>query len=410
MQHAATGRPAGHTLDPVPQLAPHIETVPESGIRRILELSFEVDDVIPLSVGEPDVPVAPHIREAARRAWAEDRTDYTANAGIPELRAALVDKLARENGLDVQTEQVWVTVGATQALYQAMTLTLGAGDEVLVPDPGYTTFSMGARMLQAVPVTYPLLPERGFLPDVEGLERLVTDRTRVLIVNSPSNPLGAVFPRETLQELLAFARRHDLWIISDEVYERFVHGVEHVSVATLQEPGEQRVLSAFSLSKTHAMTGVRVGCLVVPTGMTQVMRTVQEATISCVSAPAQWAAVAALTGDQSHVEEAMAHYRRNLEAAADLLDARGIGYLRPTGAFYLWIDVSHDSDGDVAGWAERLLLRDRVAVAPGSAFGRSGEGWIRVCLAADREVLLEGLRRLPAPASAPAAVGAADAS
>ncbi|OUE08910.1 Aspartate aminotransferase [Clavibacter michiganensis] len=146
------------------------------------------------------------------------------------------------------------------------------------------------------------------------------------------------------------------------------------------------------------MTGVRVGYLVVPTGMTRVMRTVQEATISCVSAPAQWAAVAAVTGDQSHVAAALAHYRENLDAATALLEARGIRHLRPTGAFYLWIDVSHDSDGDVAGWAERLLLRDRVAVAPGSAFGRSGEGWIRVCVAADREVLLEGLRRLPAPA------------
>ena len=395
----------------MPRLAPHIPSVPESGIRRILELSFEVDDVIALGVGEPDVPVAPHIREAARVAWAEDRTDYTANAGIPELRAALVEKLRRDNGLEVQTEQVWVTVGATQALYQAMTLTLGAGDEALVPDPGYTTFSMGARMLQAEPVTYPLLPERSFLPDMAELERLVTARTRVLVVNSPSNPLGAVFPRETLRELLAFARRHDLWVISDEVYEYFVHDAEHVSVASLQEPGEQRVLSAFSLSKTYALTGVRVGYLVVPTGMTTTMRTVQEATISCVSAPAQWAGVAAVTGDQSHVRQAIAHYRENLDAATALLEERGIRHLRPTGAFYLWIDVSHASDGDVAGWAERFLLRDRVAVAPGSAFGRSGEGWIRVCVAADRDALLEGLRRLPAPGDAmPGPAPATDAA
>ncbi|WP_434173238.1 aminotransferase class I/II-fold pyridoxal phosphate-dependent enzyme [Clavibacter nebraskensis] len=150
------------------------------------------------------------------------------------------------------------------------------------------------------------------------------------------------------------------------------------------------------------MTGVRVGYLGVPTGMTTVMRTVQEATISCVSAPAQWAGVAAVTGDQAHVREAVAHYRENLDAATALLEARGIRHLRPTGAFYLWIDVGHASDGDVAGWAERFLLRERVAVAPGSAFGRSGEGWIRVCLAAGRDVLLEGLRRLHAPAPAPA--------
>jgi aspartate aminotransferase len=149
------------------------------------------------------------------------------------------------------------------------------------------------------------------------------------------------------------------------------------------------------------MTGVRVGYLVTPPGMAATMRTVQEATISCVAEPDQFAAVAALTGEQSHVDSARRHYRDNLSVATSLLASRGIRYLDPHGAFYLWIDVSHVSDGDVAGWAERFLLVSRVAVAPGSAFGRSGEGWIRVSLAAPQEVLLEGLSRLPAPADQP---------
>ena len=379
----------------MPSLAPHISSVPESGIRRILEIAFELDDIILLGVGEPDVPVAPHITAAAISAWTRDDTNYTANGGIPPLRAAIVDKLARDNNIRVDTEQVWVTVGATQGLHQAMTLTLSAGDEVLVPDPGYTTFTMNARMLDAVPVPYSLLPQHGFLPSIEELERLVTDRTRVLIVNSPSNPLGVVFDEVVLRGLLDFARRHDLWIISDEVYERFTFGTEHVSIASLDQ--DNRVFSAFSLSKTYAMTGVRVGYLVVPPGLAKTMRTVQEATISCVGTPDQYAAVAAITGDQTHVDDAIAHYRDNLDAVTGVLDARGIRYLPPRGSFYLWIDVSHASDGDVAVWAERFLLTQKVAVAPGSAFGRSGEGWIRVCLAATRDDLLTGVGRLPAP-------------
>jgi aspartate aminotransferase len=311
----------------MPHLAPHIDTVPGSGIRHIFEMSTKLDGIISLVIGEPDVAVAAHIADAAKHAWDTDATNYTPNGGIPALRAAIVDKLARENAMHVDVERVWVTVGATQALYQAMTLTLAAGDEVLIPDPGYTTFTMGVRMLDAHPIPYPLAPERGFLPDMEELERLVTDRTRVLIINSPSNPLGSIFPEHVLQDLLDFARRHDLWIISDEVYEYFTYGEKHVSIASLD--GDNRVFTAFSLSKTYAMTGIRVGYLVTPPGMAATMRSVQEATISCVSTPAQFAAVAAITGDHSPVAAAKAHYRANLVAATAALDRRGIATSRP---------------------------------------------------------------------------------
>ncbi len=380
----------------MPQLAPHIPSVPGSGIRRIYEIAAELDGVVSLGVGEPDVPLAPHIAAAAKAAWDRDDTDYNPNGGILPLRRAIVEKLHRDNGIDVDLEQVWVTIGGTQAVHLAMQLVLGAGDEVLIPDPGYTIFPMNARMLDATPVAYPLTPERGFLPDLAELETLVTDRTRLLIVNSPSNPLGVVFPREVLAELLEFARRHDLWVLSDEVYERFSWGGPHVSMASLDH--DDRVFSVFSFSKSYAMTGVRVGYLVTPPGLAPTLRSMQEASISCVGMPDQFAALAAIEGDQSHVEDAAAHYRANLDVATAALDARGIRYLRPGGAFYLWVDVSHASDGDVAGWAERLLLHERLAVAPGSAFGRSGEGWIRLCVAATESDLLTGIGRLPVPA------------
>lgn len=376
----------------MPSLASHIALVPPSGIRTIFEIALTMDDVIMLAVGEPDRAVAPHIRDAGSQAWIDDLTNYSANGGIPQLRTALVEKLARDNRIRVDVEQVWVTLGATQGLFQAMRLLLSAGDEVLVPDPGYTTFTMNARLLETHPVPYSLLPENGFAPDIAQLETLVTARTRVIIINSPSNPLGAVLGENQLNALLEFAKRHDLWIISDEVYEYFTFGTPHVSIASLDS--EDRVFSVFSLSKTYALTGARVGYLVTPPGLGETMRTVQEASISCVGMPDQYAALAAITGDHQHVADSRDHYRHNLEMACALLTDSGFAYLRPSGAFYLWVDVSAFTSGDVAVWAQLFLQAERVAVAPGSAFGASGEGWIRICLAADQAQLRDALGRL----------------
>jgi aspartate aminotransferase len=366
--------------------------VPASGIRRVFELAHGEADVIPLAVGEPELAVAPHILEAGARAWERDATSYTPNSGILALRAAIVAKLARDNGYRVDVDSVHVTPGGSQALHLAVTLALGPGDELLIPDPGYATFAMVPRLVGASPVGYPLRAEDGFVPVVAELERLVTDRTRALLVNSPSNPLGVVYPEAVMRDLLAFAARHDLWVISDEVYEYLSYDGGFVSAATIDP---DRVLGVYSLSKTYALTGARVGYLVTPPRLAPAARAVLEATVSCVNEPAQWAALAALQGPQDAVTDAVTHYADNLAAARELLDTRGIRYLVPGGAFYLWIDMSHATNGDVAAWAERFLLEERVAVAPGSAFGPAGEGWIRVCFAGRREPLLAGLSRLP---------------
>lgn len=378
----------------MPSYTPNALAVPESGIRRIHEIALTLDDVVSLAVGEPDLPVAAHVLRAASDAWLEDDTRYTANAGIPPLRAAIAAKLRRDNGIECGPDQVWVTPGATEALYLALALILAPGDEVLIPDPGYTTFTMAPRMQFAEPVPYRLAPEHDFLPLAAELDALVTPRTRAIILNSPSNPLGVVFPEAVVRELVAFAQRHDLWILSDEVYEAFTYGLPHISPASIDP---SRVLTVQSFSKTHALTGGRVGYLVTPPGPTGLLRNFQEALISCVNTPAQRAALAALEGPQDAVAAAARHYRENLRAATALLDARGIGYREPDGAFYLWVDVAYASGGDVARWAEEFLRERRVAVAPGSAFGRGGEGWIRVCAAAARDDLLEGLSRLPTP-------------
>lgn len=383
----------------MPQLSPHVAAVPGSGIRRLFEIALGLEDVTFLAVGEPDLPVAPHIAAAARAAWDAGDTGYTANGGVPALRRAFAQRFAHDRGAALDPERVWATIGGTQALHQALGLMLDPGDEVLVPDPGYTTFSMSPRMLSAVPVPYALREEADFLPEIDRLEALITPRTRAIIVNSPSNPLGTVLDEERARGILDLARRHDLWIVSDEVYAELTWDAPHVSLTAIdtRETGGERVVGVFSLSKTYAMTGIRVGFLVAPRAWESALRSAQEAMISCVNAPAQQAAIAALAGDQTGVADARVHYRENLRAATALLDERGIAYLEPAGAFYLWIDVRHAAGGDVAAWTERFLREHRVAVAPGSAFGASGEGWIRVCVAASRADLLHGLSLLPAP-------------
>jgi aspartate aminotransferase len=378
----------------VPALSPIAGGVPASGIRRVFELAHGRADVIQLAVGEPELPVAPHILAAAAQAWQRDATAYTPNSGILPLRTAIAAKLDAHNGYRVGVDSIHVTPGGSQALYLAASLALGPGDELLIPDPGYATFAMVPRLVGARPVGYPLRAEHGFVPVVSELERLVTDRTRALLINSPSNPLGVVYPAEVMRELLDFADRHDLWVISDEVYEYLSYDGGFVSAATI---APDRVLGVYSLSKTYALTGARVGYLVTPPELAAAARAVQEATVSCVNEPAQWAALAALDGPQDAVTEAVAHYAGNLAAARTMLDERGIRYLVPGGAFYLWIDVSHVAGGSVAAWAERFLHEQHVAVAPGSAFGPAGEGWIRVCFAGRREPLMTGLGRLPAP-------------
>jgi aspartate aminotransferase len=377
----------------MPNLAPNAERMPRSGIRRIMDLAWSLGEpVIGLHVGEPSFATPEHVRKAAEQALERGETRYVPNAGIPALRAAISDKVRRRNRLAASPEQVVVSAGGMQALYVALSATVRAGDEVLVPDPGWPNFAMAIQLLQAVPVGYRLAPENNFLPDTAELERLVTPRTRAIIVNSPSNPLGSVLSAQHAEALCRFADTHDLWLLSDECYDAITFDVPHVSPGAYDQ--QERVLSCFSFSKTYAMTGMRVGYLVAPPMVIETAAKMQEPLIACVNAPAQYAALAALEGPQDDVEMMRAVYQQRRDAARQLLDEAGTGYLPPSGAFYLWIDVRDRCQGDVDEWALRLLRDRRVAVAPGTTFGPMGQGWIRVSLATDTNDLLEGLRRV----------------
>ncbi|MBT1002700.1 aminotransferase class I/II-fold pyridoxal phosphate-dependent enzyme [Paenarthrobacter sp. DKR-5] len=378
----------------MPSLASQAQQLPPNQIREITEAAWARPGAIVLSLGEPGFPTPQHILDAGKAVFDRDETAYTPNAGIPVLRAAFAERVRSANGIDADVSRVFVVAGAQQGLHLAMSSLLDVGDEILVPNPGYPTFAMTSRLLHAVPVEYPLYPANGFQPRIADIEALITERTKVLVLNSPSNPLGAVFTAGLTEELVELARRHDLWVISDECYEAFTYDVEHVSPARFDTDG--RVFSSFTLSKTYGLTGLRIGALITPPGLEKNLATVMESTVSCVSTPAQYAAVAALTGPQDYVREAAAHYRANRDAASAVLDAKGINYLGAKGAFYLWADLSHATGGNVRAWVHGFLAEHAVSLAPGTAFGSIGEGWVRIALCGDRDQLTEGLGRLPA--------------
>lgn len=369
-----------------------VVAIPRSGIRTLMELALRDPEAIRLEVGEPDLATPAHVIEAAAADARAGHTGYSSSTGIPELRDALAARVTARTGRPTSADEVLVTHGAMHGLSMAMQATLAPGQQALLPDPEFPNWRMAAIAAGIDVGTYPTRAANGFVPDPAEVERAITDRTRALVVCSPNNPTGAVYPREVLEGIVEVARRHDLWVLSDECYEEFTFDAPHVGVTGLDPDG--RVLSFFTFSKAHAMTGWRVGYVVAPDPTIQDMiGQIAEATISCPSTIGQRAALAALAGPQDHVVAARDAYRERRDAAVSLLEARGIGCVRPAGAFYLMVDVSAaTSDSDA--FARRLLAERHVAVAPGSTFGAAGQGFVRVSLAAGRDAVLEGLERL----------------
>ena len=349
-----------------------------------MDLAASLEDVLHLEVGEPDFPTPPHVVEAAQRAVADGNVKYTVSRGMLPLR----ELIAARRGTD--PDRVVVTSGGTPAILETLMLLISPGDGVLVPDPGWPVFSLATELQSGRVVRYPVLPETGFLPDLDEVERLAA-QARVIIVNSPSNPTGAVYDRATLEALYEIARRHDLAILSDEVYEDIVFDGEHVSLTSLDEDG--RVVSIFSFSKGYAMTGWRIGYTVGPLDFVEAMVKVQEPVIGCPSYVAQKAAEAALAGPQDVIETQRDAYRARRDAAMPLMRKHGLFVAEPRGAFYAMADVSALGE-DTYATAKRLLLDERVAVAPGETFGPGGKGLVRLSLASSPDTITEALRRI----------------
>jgi aspartate aminotransferase/aminotransferase len=371
-------------------LAATPSTMPGSGIREIVNLAVHMPDVIRLEVGEPNFSTPAHIIDAAHKAARDGFTKYTQSSGMLAFRELLARDIGGRHDYHVTADRINVSVGGVEAVTAVMIALIEAGDEVLVPDPGWPNYEMSVRIREARAVRYPLAIENGFLPRIEDLERLVTLRTKLLVLNSPSNPTGAVFPRALLEELVRFAQRHDLYVLSDEVYEHIIFEGEHFSPARLDP---DRIMALYSFSKTYAMTGWRVGWVVANDEISKVIMKIQEPMISCVSQVAQKAAEAALTGPQDCVREMRDAYRERRDAVIEVLKSHGAYTYTPRGAFYIMVDIGR-SGRDSHAFALGLLREKGVAVAPGTAFGDAGRQLVRVSLATERGALVEGVTRL----------------
>jgi aspartate/methionine/tyrosine aminotransferase len=373
--------------------------LPRSGIREIMDLAASLDGVLHLEIGEPDFPTPPHIVEAAQRAVADGNVKYTLSRGLPALRELIAEKLRGQNEVDVGTDRVVVTAGGTPAILETMMVLLRPGDGILIPDPGWPGFELAASLVHARVVRYPVARDAGYLPDLDELAALAP-RARVLVVNSPSNPTGAVYDRTVLEALYELARTHGLAILSDEVYEDIVFDGAHVSLSSLDEDG--RVVSVFSFSKGYAMTGWRIGYATASRELVEALVKVQEPVIASPSCIGQKAAEAALSGPQGALAEMREQYRARRDAAVLLLREQGMLVTEPRGTFYALADVS-PLGADSYEVARRLLLDERVAVAPGETFGPGGADLARLSFAAPLDVVTEGVARIGRAAVSPSA-------
>ncbi len=364
------------------------DSVPHSGIREIVDLASArpQGEVVRLEIGEPSAPTPAHIVAAAVAA-AEGRTGYTPSAGIRALREIAGARIAGVTGLPVTPEQVVIGQGAVQLPSATMAALVAPGDEVLIPDPAWPNYEMQTLLYGGRPVRYPLRAENGFLPDPAEVEALMTERTRVLIVNSPSNPTGKIVDRQTAEQLVRAAERHGVTVVSDEVYDEIVFDGDHVTLATI---APESVVSIFSLSKTYSMTGWRIGYAAFPGWLAGTVAKLQEAFISSLPVASQAAAVAALTGPSDTIAVNLADYRARRDAVLADLAAMGLSAPVPNGAFYLLAPLAEGADSRRSAID---LVAHGVSTAPGTAFGDVARSFLRLSLASSTEDLAEGMRR-----------------
>jgi aspartate aminotransferase len=374
-----------------PQLAEGVAACPHSGIRDVAHAAMAMRDAIRLEIGQPDFPTPAHIGEAGSRAIFDGWTSYTHTRGLVSLREALADKLERVNGYRAHPDNIAVTHGGVGGVAATFAAVLEEGDEVLVPDPAWPNYAMLVSWLRARHIPYPCPPDLGFQPDLDRLASLITPRTKLLVVNSPNNPAGVVYPRDVVEELASLAVRHNLWLLSDECYDQLVFDGEAVSPAAFLDDG--RVVSAYAFSKTYAMTGWRLGYVVGSGELIDGVTKVLESSATCASTPSQKAGEAALLGPQECVVEMNTAYRRRRDLVVEILRDAGLLLSVPAGAFYIMADVS-PAELPSAEFAMRLLEERRVGVAPGTAFGSVAAGAVRIALASSDDDLHEGVSRL----------------
>lgn len=374
-------------------LSKSVKNLRPSGIRRYFDIAATMDDVVTLGIGEPDFVTPAHIADAGVQSLHDGLTGYTANAGIPELRAAIAAQIEQRYGLRYSPEnEVLVTVGVSEALFLALKVLLDPGDEVLVVEPCFVANPALVHTAGGVPVMVPTSAVTDFQVTRAELEARIRPRTKAILLSYPSNPTGAVLTREHMLEVAQVAEEYDLVVISDEIYERLVYGIEHINFATLPNMYKRAIVLS-GMSKSYAMTGWRVGYVTAPAAFTEAMYKIHQYLIMSAPTTGQAASLQAIRHGEDDVESMRQAYDRRRKLIVDGFNQLGLTCFEPRGAFYAFPSI--DSTGmDDEAFCEELLQDERLALIPGSAFGESGRGYVRASYATSEANILEALERL----------------
>ena len=370
-----------------------VQQVSPSGIRKFFDLLSTMEDVISLGVGEPDFATPWHISEAAISGIGKGYTMYTSNRGMPELRQDLSENLNSRYGLEYNPDtELLITVGVSEGLDLALRAILNPGDQVISPEPTYVSYHSCTVLAGGVFVPVPTAVENQFKVKAADIEERITRRTKAILLGYPNNPTGAVMDRADLQEIAELVRKRDLLVVSDEIYDQLVYGVRHTCFASLPDMRDHTVhLGGFS--KTYAMTGWRVGYAAARADIIEAMTKIHQYTILCAPIMGQMAAIEALRSGDASAREMVADYDRRRRVMVKGFNAIGLSCFEPRGAFYCFPSIKATGLSSEE-FAEKLLLEEKVAVVPGSAFGDSGEGYIRCCYATSLDDIREALRRM----------------
>lgn len=376
------------------RISPIVQAIPPSGIRRFFDIAAEMEDVISLGVGEPDFVTPWSIRESCVYGLEQGYTSYTANRGLLELREEICALQKRNFNIDYDPKtNVLVTVGVSEALDIAMRAILTPGDEILIPEPCYVSYKACASLAGAVPVAVPAKIENNFSITPADLEAHVTNKTKALLIGYPNNPTGAILTKEQLMDIANFAQEHDLIVISDEIYGDLTYGGErHVCFAGL--PGmKDRTILLNGFSKAYAMTGWRIGYAMSNPAIISAMTKIHQYTMLCAPITAQIAAVEALRHGEKYMKKMVSEYDKRRRLIYDGLTNAGLKCFEPKGAFYIFPDIT--STGLTSEeFAEQLLMKEHVALVPGTAFGQCGEGYVRCSYATSVTKISEAIARI----------------
>ena len=377
----------------VQRLSKRVAELKPSGIRKFFDIVATMKDVISLGIGEPDFTTPKPILDAGMRSLQNGETHYTSNYGKLELRQGVADNLQKLYNVKYDPSEVLATVGVSEALYLTFTAILEPGDEVIIPTPCFVAYQAEVILAGGVPIEIPARVENDFTVDPDDIRKAITPRTKAIFIGYPSNPTGAVAPREVMVEIGKIAEQYNLIVVSDEIYDRLVYDFEHVCFPALDESLKQRTVLLGGFSKAYAMTGWRIGYACAPLDILQGMLRVHQYTIMSAPTTAQDAAIEALKSGEPHVMEMVTEYDRRRRLMVAGFNKLGLSTFEPRGAFYTFPNI-RASGMDEETFAETLLKEESVAVVPGSAFGPGGEGFVRACYATEYSKIEEALHRM----------------